>query len=62
MLIDDRELQALLHTSVEDARMSARYCQTDTLCAARDKARDQGKTSLQQVLQTELNKRVRAGR
>ena len=62
MLIDDRELQALLQTSVEDAKMSARFCQTDTLCAARDKARDQGKVSLQNVLQIEINRRLRSGK
>lgn len=44
-----------------DARSAARHATMGDLCLARDRARDQGKTSLQRVLQAEINKRMRAG-
>lgn len=62
MLIQDREMAPLLHSSVAEAKGYAATSRTEALCAARDWARDQGKTSLQKVLQTEINKRIKDGK
>ena len=57
MLIDQRQLDHLLHTSIDSARDAARHADIETLCTARDLARDGRKTGLQKVLQAEINRR-----